>query len=268
MSSLTSKKRKPQKSRTKCSPTATSSNPYSEGSDRETTNAQSPAERKLAEQLSHEDVTDEEWTALEMEIEHVPRLEPSKESELESSKESDTARVADVKIHRQSSRADNLPNVKPMFDELWDLDQECEKLEHSLTKLQEELETPSTNELEWKSQSIQTKILIARRVSQKSHGALVEVCNRLQKANVNSQLKKSEERAAQLKQDSTLNRALMRIKRKELTTFDVNTNEMRCDCQMKNSTERNTHTRKTRSQIRTKTKLRYKTSWANARSGT
>ena len=62
------------------------------------------------------------------------------------------------------------------------------------------------------------------------------------KADVNSQLKKSEERAAQLKQDSTLNRALMRGKRRELTTFDVNTNEMRCECQMRNSTERNTQT--------------------------
>ena len=46
------------------------------------------------------------------------RLEPSKESEFESSKESETARVADVKIDRQSSRADKLPSVKPMFDEL------------------------------------------------------------------------------------------------------------------------------------------------------
>ena len=46
------------------------------------------------------------------------RLEPSKESEFESSKESDTARVADVKIHRQSSIADKLPSVKPLFDEL------------------------------------------------------------------------------------------------------------------------------------------------------
>ena len=97
-----------------------------------------------------------------MEIEHLRRFKPSKESELESSKESDTARVADVKIHRQSSRADKLPTVKPMFDELGD---------HSLTKLQEELEAASTNKFKWQSQSIQTRILIARRVSQTSHGA-------------------------------------------------------------------------------------------------
>ena len=31
-----------------------------------------------------------------------------------------------------------------------------------------------------------------------------------------------------------------RGKRKELTTFDVNTNEMRCECQIRNSTELNT----------------------------
>ena len=147
MSSLTSKRRKPQSSRTRCSP-ATSSSRYSEGGDRETTSAQSPAERKLAEQLSHEDVTSDESTTLVVEIEHTRRLEPSKESELESSKESDTARVADVKIQRQSSRADKLPSVKPMFDELRDLDQECEELEHSLTKIQEELEAASTNKLE------------------------------------------------------------------------------------------------------------------------
>ena len=66
----------------------------------QTTSAQSPAERKLAEQLSHEDVTSEESNmhSFTVEIEHTRRLEPSKESELESSKESDTARVADVKI--------------------------------------------------------------------------------------------------------------------------------------------------------------------------
>ena len=101
----------------KCS-TATSSSRYSEGGGRETTCAQSPAERKIAEQSSHEDVTSEESTAFVVEIEHMRYLEPSKESELESSKESDTARVADVKIYRQSSRADKLPSVKPMFGEL------------------------------------------------------------------------------------------------------------------------------------------------------
>ena len=35
--------------------------------------------------------------------------------------------------------------MEPTFDELRDLDQECEELEHSLTKLQEELEAASTN---------------------------------------------------------------------------------------------------------------------------
>ena len=54
-----------------------------------------------------------------------------------------------MKIHLQPSRADQLPSVEPTFDELRDLDQECEELEHSLTKLQEELEAESTNELEW-----------------------------------------------------------------------------------------------------------------------
>ena len=33
------------------------------------------------------------------------------------------------------------------FDELRDLDQECDEFEHSLTKLQAEVEAESTNEL-------------------------------------------------------------------------------------------------------------------------
>ena len=70
--------------------------------------------------------------AFVVEIEHMRRLEPSKESEFEWV----AARVADLKIHRQPSRADKLPSVKPMFDELRDLDQECEGLEHSLNKLE------------------------------------------------------------------------------------------------------------------------------------
>ena len=56
------------------------------------TRAKTRSERKFAEQGSDEDTTSqiiEEKTA---------RLEPSTESELETSKESDTARVADVKI--------------------------------------------------------------------------------------------------------------------------------------------------------------------------
>ena len=38
----------------------------------------------------------------------------------------------------------------------------------------------------------------------------------------------------------------MRGKRKELTTFDVNTNEMRFECHMRNSTERNTQRKNSR----------------------
>ena len=94
------------------------------------------------------------------------RLEQNEESELESPKEVDAARAADVKIHLQLSRADQLSSVEPMFDELRDLDQEHEELEHSLTKLQEKLEASSTNKPEWQSQNIQTIILVARRVSQ------------------------------------------------------------------------------------------------------
>ena len=93
-------------------------------------------------------------------------MNKNEESELESSKEVDTASAADVKIHLQLSRADQLPSVEPTFDELRVLDQECEELEHSLTKLQEELEAASTNKPEWQSQNIQTRILVARRVSQ------------------------------------------------------------------------------------------------------
>ena len=90
-------------------------------------------------------------TDLEEEAEQIRRLEPSEESELESSKESDVAKVADVKVQRQSSRADKLQSVKPAFSELPDLDQECEEFEPSLTKLQEEREAASTSELEWQT---------------------------------------------------------------------------------------------------------------------
>ena len=54
----------------------------------------------------------EEKTALEEESEQMRRPEPSEESELESSKESDAAKVVDVKVQRQSSRAHELQNVK------------------------------------------------------------------------------------------------------------------------------------------------------------
>ena len=37
-----------------------------------------------------------------------------------------------------------------------------------------------------------------------------------------------------------------RGKSKELTTFNVNTNEMRCECQMRNSTELNTQRKNSR----------------------
>ena len=93
------------------------------------------------------------------------RFEQNEESELESPKEVDTARAADAKIHVQLSRADQLPSVEPTFDELRDFDQECEELEHSFTKLQEVLEAASTNRPEWQSQNIQTRTLVARRVS-------------------------------------------------------------------------------------------------------
>ena len=49
---------------------------------------------------------------------------------------------------RINSRADELQSVESTLDELRDLDQECDEFEHSLTKLQEELEAESTNELE------------------------------------------------------------------------------------------------------------------------
>ena len=38
--------------------------------------------------------------------------------------------------------------MEPTFDELRDLDQECDEFENSLTKLQEQLEAESTNKLE------------------------------------------------------------------------------------------------------------------------
>ena len=41
-----------------------------------------------------------------------------------------------------------MQSVEPTFDELRDLDQECEEFEHSLTKLQGDLEAVSTKELE------------------------------------------------------------------------------------------------------------------------
>ena len=36
--------------------------------------------------------------------------------------------------------------MEPAFDELRDLDQDCDEFEHSLAELQEELEARSTNE--------------------------------------------------------------------------------------------------------------------------
>ena len=96
--------------------------------------------RKVAEQRSDENTTSqiiEEKTA---------RTEPSKEFELKRPKESDTVKVADVKI---------------VVDSLWH-QRECEELEHSLTKLQEELEAESMNELEWQCQSQMNEDPIAR----------------------------------------------------------------------------------------------------------
>ena len=78
------------------------------------------------------------------------RLEPSEESELESSKESDAAKVPDVKVQRKSSRADKLQSVEPTSSEHPDLDQEREELEPSSAKLQEEREAASMSGLKLK----------------------------------------------------------------------------------------------------------------------
>ena len=67
--------------------------------------------------------------------------------------------------------------MEPTFAEFRDLHQEREEFEHSLTKLQEELEAGSTNELEWQSLRL-TRIQVARRVSHESHEAVVEGSNR------------------------------------------------------------------------------------------
>ena len=59
------------------------------------------SEGKFPEQWSAEDLTSqiiEGKTGLKKEFEQMRRPEPSQESELESSKESETAKVADVKI--------------------------------------------------------------------------------------------------------------------------------------------------------------------------
>ena len=78
------------------------------------------------------------------------RLEPSEESELESSKESDAAKVPDVKVQRKSSRADKLQSVKSTSSEHPDLDQEREELEPSSAELQEEREAASMSGLNLK----------------------------------------------------------------------------------------------------------------------
>ena len=65
------------------------------------TQTKARSEGKLAEQWSDEDWTSQisaEKTALKKVIEQLRRPELREESELESSKESDTAKVADVKI--------------------------------------------------------------------------------------------------------------------------------------------------------------------------
>ena len=78
------------------------------------------------------------------------RLEPSEESQLESSKESDAAKDPDVKVQRKSSRADKLQSVKPTSSEHPDLDQEREELEPSTAKLQEKREAASMSGLKLK----------------------------------------------------------------------------------------------------------------------
>ena len=78
------------------------------------------------------------------------RLEPCEESELESSKESDAAKVPDVKVQRKSSGADKLQSVKPTSAEHPDLDQEREEFEPSSAKRQEEREATSMSGLKLK----------------------------------------------------------------------------------------------------------------------
>ena len=78
------------------------------------------------------------------------------------------------------------------------------------------------------------------------------------KAALNSQLKKSDERASQLKQDMTLKRALMGGKSKEgVDNIDKNTGR---SAENHSFTMRNTHKGNTQGQFRTKTKLRCRTS--------
>ena len=97
--------------------------------------------------------------------------------------------------------------MKSTFAELLALDPECEEIEHSLTKLQEELEDESTLELEWQSQS---------QIDEDSEQLLKEAIDC--KAALNSQLKKSEERATQWKQVMILKQTLMGDKRNESST--------------------------------------------------
>ena len=77
------------------------------------------------------------------------RLDPSEESELVSPKESDAAKVADVKVQRKSSRADKLQEGNQRLTN-FQTGEECEEFEPSSAKLQEEREAASKSRLKFK----------------------------------------------------------------------------------------------------------------------
>ena len=56
-------------------------------------------------------------------------MDPSEESELESSKDSDAAKLADVKVQRKSSTADKCREGKHQRLTNFQIGEECEELE-------------------------------------------------------------------------------------------------------------------------------------------
>ena len=92
-----------------------------------------------------------------------------------------------------------------------------------MTYLQEELEAESTNELEWQCQSqMDEDSGCETRESSSNHEEQLLKEATDCKAASSSQLKKSEELAAQLKQNMDVKQALMGGKRKESTTLTKN----------------------------------------------
>jgi len=197
--------------------------------------AQRPVDRKLAELSSLEEMSSqisEEKAVLEGEIKQMTLLESSKESELETLKqtfESEQAtkeKIVDRKVGQQSSRADKLQSVKSVSSEIQDLDRQRSDLEPSLAEQEEQFNLANASEAELKSQIDKDTGYNSQvsKISDEMDHLLKGAIDH--KASLVSKLKKSEEVVAQLKKDMTLKEKLMQGKEEELTTMSKSIKDM------------------------------------------